>query len=1621
MFELDRYGYSLDAGTGVWVRSDYQGIAYSDGDNSENELARIVREAQDVSVLSSELPLYCTDWPKLYHLTSSRGNIFRPFEHLLKGKSVLEIGAGCGAISRYLGEAGAMVLSLEGSPRRAAIAASRTRDLDTITVLAERFDDLKVEQQFDVVTLIGVLEYASMFSADADPAFGMLNRVRKLLKPDGHLFIAIENQLGLKYFAGAPEDHVGVPMYGIEGRYVDRQPKTFGRKELQALVARAGFKASDFLSPYPDYKIPNSIITERGFRSEDFDAAALACQNTRKDPQLPVNTTFNLERAWPVVIDNHLGMELANSFLVVASCLPEHVVPADILAYHYSTGRNAEYCKATVFVETPDGIEVRYHRLSSGTLPESPEDAHRFILPEAHGYAKGSLLSLKFFEAATTHDWNVATFTPFLSLYVESLEKLLAAEGHAIALDHVEARLPGHYIDAVAQNIILDSEGRPHLIDIEWEMVGGVELGHLLMRGLLLLIANAVPFHSTATMISRRDFIIQLLDSVGLTVTEDDLNRYAALEALFQERVTGREAASFLNWAPDATIQKTGSQINEMPKVATLYLGDAEGGFTEDRTKKQRVHDGFQTVIFEVPASARCASLRFDPINIRQSFSISAVKIYSANAERWTWYDSAESPLTAAGVTAFSSDANGTLFMALNDDPHVMLPVDLRKMVKGKSFKVQISFTLLTESEVAARLVQQEEELKQALETTSDQNLKEHSALEAIEAANLAEQENHRLALANIELENLSAQERHRLALMELETANATLQESHSLALTELETASETLQESHSRERMELEAANAALQESHSRALAELEAEKRAMQEAHQQEREALEAQNLAIQESYRLKLMEAESVHLAALEAHRSEVMGLKTDNLTLQENHHLTLTELEARQLAMQESHHLALTEFEAKHLALKESHHRELTRLEAETLALQQNQRREVTGLESKNVQMMEKHRLELEAKDTHIHNLDLHIMSMQSSHSWRITSPLRKLASAFRRTGSAVNSLPRIIRRGGGLFSTAGKAYRVWQARGLAGVIAQARWAKGDAIGNRNDYALWVEKYDTLDDAKIEVISGDIARWGDSPVISIIMPVYNPPLDLLREAVESVCAQLYPRWELCLADDASTDQEVIDYLKSLNAMDDRIKVVFREHNGHISAASNSALEMATGDFVVLMDNDDLLPRHALYWVARTIRENPDAGLIYSDEDKISTDGTRSSPHFKSDWNEFLFRSQNMVCHLGAYRRDLINEVGQFRVGFEGAQDYDLALRCIEKLQRSQIIHIPRVLYHWRIHAGSTAMAGDKKPYAALAGVKALDEHLQREGGIGTAELSALGMYRVHYTLPASLPLVTLVIPTRNAHTLVKQCIDSIKRLTTYAHYEIILVDNGSDDPESLAYFAQLEQEENIRVLRDEAPFNYSALNNAAVRIAKGELIGLVNNDIEVISPDWLSEMVSIALQENVGAVGARLWYPDNRLQHGGVIVGLGGVAGHSHKYLSKGAHGYFCRAELIQEFSAVTAACLVIKKSIFEELGGLDEEHLKVTFNDIDFCLRAREAGYLNVWTPFAELYHHESATRGHEDTPQKQARFSQEVHYMKSRWPQIQVDYAYSPNLTLDYEDFSLAWPPRIAT
>jgi O-antigen biosynthesis protein len=615
--------------------------------------------------------------------------------------------------------------------------------------------------------------------------------------------------------------------------------------------------------------------------------------------------------------------------------------------------------------------------------------------------------------------------------------------------------------------------------------------------------------------------------------------------------------------------------------------------------------------------------------------------------------------------------------------------------------------------------------------------------------------------------------------------------------------------------------------------------------------------------------------------------------------------------------------------------------------------------------------------------------------------------------------AVVLFPSALRLSGSIPNLFRKIYAIYQRDGLKGVYLRVSAISGARVMGGTNLEKWLSLYNGLSNADIQKYKKQIANQKTSPLISIVMPVYNPKLEWLREALDSVRNQIYPHWELCIVDDASTTKGIRETLEQYANLDPRIKVHFCEKNGHISVASNIGIEMASGEWIALLDHDDILSAHALFWVSEAMNHQPNAFMFYSDEAKIAADGAKYHAYFKPDWNIDLFLSHNMVSHLGVYKASVMRDIGGFRVGYEGAQDYDLALRFIEKISPKQIHHIPRILYYWRAHDQSTASSGDAKSYASVAAEKALKEYFERQQVNVKVWATQYGFAR-SYAIPDNQPLVSLIIPTRNAHHLVKQCIDSILNKTDYQHYEIILVDNNSDDPEALSYFESLSNNLKIRVSRDEQDFNYSAINNDAVAKASGELICLVNNDIEVINSSWLSEMVGLVVQPNVGAVGAKLLYPDDRLQHAGVVVGLGGVAGHSHKYLHESLPGYFCRTQIISAYSAVTGACLMVKKAHFEEVGGLDASNLKIAFNDIDFCLKLCEKGYRNVWTPYAKLYHHESATRGAEDTPEKVSRFNAEAEYMKLRWGDwLEHDPAYSPNLTLHYEDFSYAWPPRV--
>lgn len=570
---LQTLGYHLNE-HGVWQRPEFSGIAYSDGDEIENRIWQAIASCSDRSVLSTDLKRHCTDWPSLYHLSGTRANLMRPLQDLFKG-DILEIGAGCGAISRYLGECTAgtdsRLLALEGSPRRAAIARARTQGLDHVTVVTEQFDTFAPARQFDMVTLIGVLEYANLFTGGPTAALSMLQRARQLVKQGGHLVIAIENQFGLKYFAGAPEDHLGTPMVGIESRYANTQAKTFGKKALQALLRQAGFAHDTFLAPFPDYKLPVSVISEAGMRASAFDAAALACQSVRKDPQLPAALHFSPELAWPDLFANGLGMDLSNSFLVVASDTTPAALDSSVLAWHYSAERRPEFCKETRFTQHGDTpIQVTY--LPLGPSSVSAEAPLSYSPGSGSAYVQGICLSWRFIRSLEQDGWTVQQLADLLADYLGVLRSHLpGSEASALALKATTA-LPGQLFDAVPHNIIETAPRQFTLIDTEWASSKPIELGHLLFRAALLTLSSMsrVGIPADVSIRTRGDFVHCVMTSSGLQVSNAQLQGWMEKEAQLQSFVTGYGPERFSEWEPHQALNTRALSHAQYERVEQL-------------------------------------------------------------------------------------------------------------------------------------------------------------------------------------------------------------------------------------------------------------------------------------------------------------------------------------------------------------------------------------------------------------------------------------------------------------------------------------------------------------------------------------------------------------------------------------------------------------------------------------------------------------------------------------------------------------------------------------------------------------------------------------------------------------------------------------------------------------------------------------------------------------------------------------------------------------------------------------------------------------------------------------------------------------------------------------------
>ncbi|MGA7935162.1 MAG: glycosyltransferase family 2 protein [Kovacikia sp.] len=596
-----------------------------------------------------------------------------------------------------------------------------------------------------------------------------------------------------------------------------------------------------------------------------------------------------------------------------------------------------------------------------------------------------------------------------------------------------------------------------------------------------------------------------------------------------------------------------------------------------------------------------------------------------------------------------------------------------------------------------------------------------------------------------------------------------------------------------------------------------------------------------------------------------------------------------------------------------------------------------------------------------------------------------------------------------------FRKLGKLVKVWQERGTRGFLKFVYARSKELLRGKLTYDQWVRQ-NRLTRSDILSAQRQIAEWQSRPTFSVVMPVYNVEAKWLEKAIQSVLNQIYPDWELCIADDASTQPHIKPLLTRYSKLDPRIKVVFRAENGNIVAASNSALELTTGDYIALLDHDDELAIDALFETAKLINQHPDADFIYSDEDKIDPQGKRLDPFFKPDWSPDYFHACMYTCHLGVYRTRLIRDLGGFRAGYDGSQDYDLVLRVVGKTRH--IYHIPKILYHWRIIPTSVTAGEQAKPWAYLAARKALEDSLTSSPYPGWVEATPRpGFWRVRRHIIGQ-PLISIIIPSAGKVidtpdgplNILQNCIHSIQR-STYRNFEIVVVD-GYDIPEPTLEALTKPLAEapapNLQLVRCADPFNFSHRINQGAAKASGQFLLVLNDDIEVITPDWLESMLEFAQQAEVGAVGAKLFFADGKIQHAGVMV-LNGNAGHAFHGFDGDHPGYFCSNVVNRNYLAVTAACLMMRRDLFDQLGGMDQQ-FPLNYNDVDLCLKAHQAGYRNVVTPFAQLIHYESASRQKGLNPKEWEKLN---HKWGSYLTQMGKDPYYNPNLSARAVTFQL--------
>ena len=1476
--------YSFDEATGVWTRQNYESIAYSDGDASELRLKGIIDAAGDLGVFSAELAAAVVDWPSQYHLSAERANLLRPFAHLYGPQChVLEIGAGCGAISRYLGESGCQLLALEGSLRRASIAASRTRDLANVTVVAERFEDFSTSQRFDIITMIGVLEYASLFTEEKPSALRMLERVRGLLAPGGRLIIAIENQLGLKYFAGVPEDHLGEPMAGIEDRYGAHGPRTFGRKALARLLAEADLDQTRFFAPFPDYKMPVSIVTEAGALASDFDGAALAWQSTKYDSQIVAPTSFNLGRAWPSVFDNQLGLDLANSFLIEAMpAVGSEEQTAEILAYHYSTRRLPRFSRETFFVRAGESIEVRAKLLQPDQAQPLVGARHHLI--ENAPYTRGVLLAHGVVDVVTSPDWTISALVRAVRDYINALRDVLAEQQIHVPLLDIDERLPAGFLDATPQNLLRAPDRSVVYIDGEWESTAtDISFGWLLFRGLLWTLSSLPMARLKNGSTENVEWLIaEVFESLGMPLSQDIKKQYLIDESVFQSVVSGVDQSICLSHSESVLAAGLVSQASGLKGVLTLYFAAQDEAFSEASTVVVNIEEQRTRCRIQLPADMPAgANLRIDPSDRSGWLAIHEITLCDASSkEQWTWRPG-RGGVHFVGTASFVDETHldGAFQFSWGSDPQALLdlPQSVRQFVVPGSelfIDLEINDPPSYPADFRATAFVHDDLIRQ------QKDLAERDASLAQRIKNVSDTEAQVIERA--------------LALMADEAA---------------------------------------------------------------------------------MKLIMAQTL------AEQAAVNTIKTEVLAEQAAVNAIKTEVLAEQAAVSAIKAEVMAEQAVIKAVKAQTSWQIANRLNAIAMRLPAWIRRALRNV----------------LKTT-----------WWAITPWRLSRRLR-LRRAYK-----LNAQRRGVAQGVPLPRVRGSSPLE---RKFLRFVVQNDSSAGDArSGNGpsrpSHYVLQAAPADYC------YLPPDRPRNGErlldaltvQPFFSIVVPVYNTPADLLEKLVASVRSQWYQGWELILVDDNSSLATVQD---ALNALDDPSIVIIRlVENKRIAGATNEGIAAARGDYIVFLDHDDELTADCLHELALCIdRDDPD--FIYSDEDKIDTDGSFTQPFFKPDWSPDTMMSTMFTCHVSCVRRTLVQELGGLRGEYDGSQDWDFILRVVERTRR--IVHIPKVLYHWRIIPASLSSDITAKPYAVDAGKRAREDALRRRGISGSLKAvpEIPGYFRTSYDL-VGRPAFSIVIPSKNNGKILQQCLDSIFQLTAYPNFEIVLIDNGSTDKATIEYVDSLKVRERISVLHHNAPFNYSEINNLGVRHAKHEILVFLNDDTEVLSPDWLDYMGGYAQQAHVGAVGAKLLYPGGELvQHVGVI-NLSGGPNHAFSKAGVNDPGYFARNLLEHDWVAVTGACMMIERVKFDAVGGFDEA-LPVAYNDVELCFRLVEHGLYNVVCPSIHLIHHESLSRGLDAADTSKAeRLKQDMLSLYRKHPDFYLrDPFHNPNFAPDDVHFGL--------